>query len=123
MSNLGHSDHEKTRTVCVVNSLLFNILMFDIDNFAGKFPAKNSLSIAHSIDDFLMPHCLTRFITNVENFLSGRFLQSDSASRYDMIKLRIYFEYVLEKNLLEILFSRVYSDAKQQTSWHHLISV
>ena len=88
---------KKTRTICVVNSLLFNVLMFDIDNFAGKFPAKNSLSIAHSIDDFLMPHCLTRFITNVENFLSGRFLQSDSAFRYDMIKLRIYFEYVLEK--------------------------
>ena len=42
--------------------------MFDIDNFAGKFPAKNSLSIAHSIDDFLMPHCFTRIITNVENF-------------------------------------------------------
>ena len=57
----------------VVNSLLFNVLMFDIDNFAGKFPPKNSLSIAHSIDDFLMPHCLTRFITNVETFQSEDF--------------------------------------------------
>ena len=36
-------------------------------NFAGKFPAKKSLSIAHFIDDFLMPQSLTRFITNDEN--------------------------------------------------------
>ena len=74
MSNLGHSDHEKnTHNLCCKFTPLQYI---DVrHNFAGKFPAKNSLSIAHSIDDFLMPNFFSRFITNVENFSNGRFPQ------------------------------------------------